>query len=230
MKKWCVIIICIVFCCTSCSSREMDNLQQTMKYHHYQTTYDSSEIVDVWEAVKKSEYFLEAQTSEVINEEYMISHAYKQYYLSSIDFQNISEQSLNKLNENTSEYRWIIPMDDGSFFEVCLQDQLWNVVRYSKPTQVSLTSVNISSQIVQWDEFDENILLSEKYNSQAGAECNPFLICFSVPQYYTTFVYYSTKDHSCIVPYSARPDWTGLKNGYPYSVEETKNTLLATFK
>ena len=65
----------------------------------------------------------------------------------------------------------------------------------------------------------DNILSSEEYSEATG------VIAFSDSMYMTSFVYFNLNDVEYLIPFSSRPDFTGLENGKVYKASDCISIL-----
>ena len=120
----------------------------------------------------------------------------------------------------SEEYVWDVPSSTGWVSRLSMVDGAWKVIGATTPSDANTAVSNIV------DVKAVNAALT----TLADAGNSGFrLQCFRAPRYATTFVLIESGDGEYLVPFGARPDFTGLENGKLYSRREVWQALELNF-
>lgn len=197
---------------------------EDISYKSNSFIYDESEFSEVKKAILENtelskNKIVSDQLKDKISEQFI--NPYKLYTITDPEF-------LSELNDSASfselignTYSWIIPTKDNNIIKVKNNNDKWEVLGYSTPTDLTTSE----SDIIQFDKIDTKITTSAKNKS------NPLekAVCFEIPYYHTNFIYLSESNNHYLIPYSSRPDLTGLQNGKIYRITEVSKILNSTF-
>ncbi len=130
-------------------------------------------------------------------------------------FEKLSEgASVSELVED--EYHWLLPRNNSVAYVEKGEDNKWEAVgSATAPTDDD----TIKSNIVRFDEVNSAI------NSLGEPSEAKDIRCVNLPEYHSYFVLVTLSDAIYVVPYSTRPDFTGLENGALYSSDEAMTIL-----
>mgnify|MGYP003289740470 CR=1 FL=1 len=188
-------------------------------------TYASENLIideEEWKVISEL-VFGSSFWSESGGKQYTASSAggYKLYDVSSPAF--VVDLLMGKRMEDliTESYRWIIPNNMGGDVRVVKKDDQWMVAGSSVRV---LEDLEIKSDIIQLAEV-EAIVKALSANSTVIKQQ-----CFCGVYYNTNFVLLEVESgEEYLIPYGARPLWSGLENGKLYTVAEVCEILSETY-
>ena len=131
---------------------------------------------------------------------------YHYYYMSAVDFQHMAEENCFSI-DTSGRSDWIIPTDKDIYLKVS------NI-----GGELSVGIVDYSGEECDKETISSSIISFQKLEELIGSLCSggeeiTFLpVCFYIPDYFSWFIYFSADEEAYIVPYSSRPDFSGLKN------------------
>ena len=146
--------------------------------------------------------------------------AYKLYNAAADDFLKdlCSGEDIHELI--SSDYTWMIP-GSGTVAQVNLNDDgKWETKGYGKASSPD----DVFNDVIHYDEVNSEINAFLADNDEELKD----MICVHVPRYFANFVCVMFSSGTYLIPYAARPDFTGLTNGKLYPVDEVRDTLLIT--
>lgn len=202
-----LIVVAIVLCLSSMSVLATE----------YNTGYSSKSII----ASAEFKEIFETITSDPLITNSGIGttdfvEAYKLYSMSATDFSAVSTGKTDIDKVLSEDYVWIVTTKSNNIIRVVLSEGKWKVAGYKSPaTENSATEIIRMEQVnkATADVVDKSSLTTETVKF------------FEVIEYRTSFAYFSTADNKYVVPFSARPDLTGLNNGETYSLSTADSVL-----
>lgn len=229
MKRFRNILTFILALILSVSSL---SLSATASTDSYDDVYDSEEYefvknnIDYDELQKMQEFLMESDDpsssvnrNDVAQDSEEISLLpYKIFYMTPEDFNSFEGTETEIENLTTTAYNWIVPTNTGYKITLSQIDEQWEVVDYSTVTE--------NSDIIEINKFVPSD--AEKTNVMDDIE-HKNVVCFHITFYHTSFLCYTDNGVVYLVPYSSRPDITGLVNGESYEINEAKKILCSAF-
>lgn len=125
----------------------------------------------------------------------------------------------------STDYKLCIPLNTGG--EICMDktDETWKVVGMSEPisedSHTSAFSIGAVSRHLQ-----------QSYKNKSLTGTSAVISDLKVVRshmYYITFVYYTNNGKEYVIPYSDRPDFTGLEDGKTYLASDAMRILGENF-
>lgn len=190
--------------------------------------YDSSEINEVLKAIGDDALinkYEASQKSSVQNASSENLSPYKLYSISPLEFSDINSEVVKNIIAS-EDYRWIVPNDTSQVITVGKNGNKWKVLGYST------SESDLESAEAVLGESVNGILKTSQNEGDSkiqGVNSTEEYLCFEVPQYHTYFLGMFSESESYVIPYSSRPDLTGLENGKKYSAEAAEKILSASF-
>lgn len=146
--------------------------------------------------------------------------AYKQYNAEAEDFLKDLSGGADIHDLISDYYTWMIP-GPGTIAYVNLNDDgRWETTGYGEASSPD----DVFKDVIQYDEVNSEINAFLADNDEVLKD----MICVRVMRYFTNFVCVMFSSGTYLIPYAARPDFTGLTNGKLYPVDEVRDTLLVT--
>lgn len=211
MKKICIIAVCLVLISTLAIGSYAKDMQD------YPAVFDDGEFAEIRAALGESPLSGQDKVNGIdasdnnsvsINStgdaSNTLSDSYKLFETNGGRFaaEILDGKSVSELI--STEYSWIVLGDGDTAIKVIDDNDEWRVSGQSTPTEVTLASSNINSDAV-------NSIL------EGVTENITDLRCISSAAYYCNFVYINTESNEYLIPFSSRPDFTGLENGSLYT-------------
>lgn len=121
----------------------------------------------------------------------------------------------------SSDYRWVVPGHNSAAEIVLTEENKWHTIGYSTYSQ------EILDQGVEKDIVVDSAL-NAAFAKLSADPANDIedVICVCSSEYASDFVCVVTRDQTYLVPFGARPDFTGLTNGAVYTPDEAAKILL----
>lgn len=180
----------------------------------YSSLYDADEFAEVTNDLRGDHIAEEAVAFNAYNGSE--GSAYKVYTSNaSWFFEKLSEGvSVSELVDD--EYHWLLPRNNSVAYVRKGEDNKWEAVgSATAPTDDD----TIKSNIVRFDEVNAAINSLEEQSEAKDIRC------VNLPEYHSYFVFVTLSDAIYVVPYSTRPDFTGLENGALYTSDEAMAIL-----
>lgn len=229
MKRYRNILLFILAVILSVSSF---SLSATASTDLYDDVYDSEEYesvknnIDYGELQEMQEFLMgtEGQTSDgnrnkvAEKREESSLLPYKIFYMTPEDFDSFKGTETEIQDLVATTYNWVVPTNDGYKVLLSQIDGQWEVVDYS--------TVSENSDIIEINKYVSNGDVQTK--GLNGFEYEN-VVCFHITFYHTSFLCYTDNGVVYLVPYSSRPDITGLTNGASYEIDKVKEVLRSTF-
>ena len=182
----------------------------------FENFYSSEELFQIMKDLKSK--------SAPGTSDFSLLSEYKEY--------SFSHDFLDKLVRGSSisdlisgkEHLWIFPSRYGTR-TIALKDGKWNSISGGSYADVTLGSNEIHDGIVRADQIDEAI----KTIKQADPSDITDLVCVNLIDYLGNYVCITTENTAYLIPFSKRPDFTGLENGKLYDLAEAYQTLRENF-
>ncbi len=115
----------------------------------------------------------------------------------------------------SEDYQIYVPVSNGG--DICLHnDGVWEVIGTSRPMLPDYVPAFSTDAVVR--------SLQSHYQGQPSAVISDLKIVRS-HVHYITFAYYTETGREYVIPFSDRPDFTGLEDGKVYPVSEIMNIL-----
>ena len=195
--------------------------QSEMIYKSSPAIYNESEFAEVEKAIsndsilKKNNVATSLQKSKSAEQ---VEQPYKLYTINDPMFlSKLSDsKAVNKILQN--DYEWIVPTDENTTIRVDKIDNQWEVIGYSEAVETNTDRIDFK-KVEAKTSVSSNIKNAELKKS----------VCFEIPNYHTEFVYLSDSKNNYLIPFSSRPDLTGLNNGQLYTVEKAQKILESHF-
>lgn len=149
-----------------------------------------------------------------------LGEGYKLYFMSAPDFAKgvIAGKSVSEAI--SSDYVWDVPNEAEQVFRIRVIDGQWKVIGYSTPL-----AGEKDPSIIDLDLVDAAIAELAKSYDVSDIQVQ----CFLADMYFANFVYITTPDNEYLIPFAARPDFTGLENGRLYTALEASQILVENF-
>lgn len=196
------------------------------EYEYGNEFYNSDEYEEVKEAVLGETILYDngvidntPQTRSSTNDPF--TSAFKMYRLKNPDLIESLQNTSDIESLLSDEYSWILTTESNEAIKVSEVDGEWTMLGYSTPSN----DADVEDDTIDVTDV-EQILSSSKYSDSDGSID---VLCFSCPKYYTNFVYIKSDSTDSLIPYSARPDFTGLTNGQEYTVSEVRQAFIESF-
>lgn len=136
------------------------------------------------------------------------ANAYMLHWVRSADFRDALLAGKSVFELISKEYFWTCPKGNGK--ELFINDngqwRLSGVITFTTGISDVIDNALVEQQI-------------EEYTSREGKLVRP-VVYFCAGRYATNFAFFETESSSYFIPYSPRPDYTGLENGKVYSGTE----------
>lgn len=146
--------------------------------------------------------------------------AYKLYSAASDDFLKELCGGADIHELISVDYTWMIP-GPGTVAQVNLnEDGKWETKGYGKASSLD----DVFNDVIHYDEVNSEINTFLDNNDEELKD----MICVHIPRYFANFVCVMFSSGTYLIPYAARPDFTGLTNGKLYPADEVRDTLLIT--
>lgn len=181
---------------------------------HFESFYDHKELLKVMQDLKsKSAPYLNDPTFTAYKE-YSFSHDFL--------YKLAQDSSVNELILG-KKYSWVFPSRYGDS-TAALKDSKWQTIG-SSYSVVPPDSAKIVDGIVRADQINAAI---DEIRESDQCEITD-VICTRITDYFGKYVCITTEKSAYLIPFSVRPDFTGLENGKPYKLSEAYNTLRKNF-
>lgn len=138
-------------------------------------------------------------------------YPYKVHYMSSEDFSELLGQGNEVKEIADTDYKWTVPVNSNEV-TVAKTGGKWEVVGSGTISDIS--------DIIDVKSFKHQY--ADRYEDMN-------MVCVNVVDYHTPFILYTLNGKGYVIPYSSRPDFTGLKNGKSYSLKEAQKILKMNF-
>lgn len=170
------------------------------------------------DADKIINYSRTAEVSAVANEAKLkVNEGYYLHALLSPDIVKSVREGAEIKNLISENYSIIVPTENG--YIKYRKDNNGNVF-YSGTAEFNESTKN--TNLVNISTV-KGILNSEKYKDSTD------VVVLDAPMYATNFVYFSADDVEYLIPFSSRPDFTGLENGKLYKATDCMAVLSASW-
>lgn len=138
-------------------------------------------------------------------------YPYKMHDMSSEDFSELHGKDSEIKEIADTDYNWTVPVNSNEV-TVMKVDGKWQIVGTGTIPDIS--------DIVDVKMF--KCLYADHYE-------NMNMVCVNVIDYHTSFILYTLNGKEYVIPYSSRPDFTGLKNGKSYPLKDAQEILKGNF-
>ena len=120
------------------------------------------------------------------------------------------------------DYHWIVPLsDEGIYISFRNENGKWQWSGSGNSLKYPVDDVNGPKEAVDFSTKGIVNRLKDEFKKKDIDQ-----LCFvSDYSYYIDFIYVSVEGVEYLIPYSHRPDFTGLKNGQLYTAGEALQTL-----
>lgn len=138
-------------------------------------------------------------------------YPYKVHYISSEDFSELLGQGNEVKEIADTDYKWTVPVNSNEV-TVAKTGGKWEIVGSGTISDIS--------DIIDVKSFKHQY--ADRYEDMN-------MVCVNVVDYHTPFILYKLNGKEYVIPYSSRPDFTGLKNGKSYQLYEAQKILNTKF-
>lgn len=198
---------------------------QNTKCREYPSFFDADELSQVLSDIRDDTFTKAVEETERQNgQNSEVTAPYKRYYVTKDDFVYRLAVGEKITDMISSEYSWIIPGQNTIAQVDMNEEKEWHMTEYGEYSQEIL-----NEGIVQKDIVDDNAVDSAigKILNETSAKIEN-VICIGQTAYFTDFVCVVTSEKTYLIPFGARPDFTGLANGTLYTPKEAAKILLQT--
>ena len=150
-------------------------------------------------------------------------NAYKKYQTTSNAVKYYKDNN-NFSSCISDDYYWIVPLsDEGIYISFRNENGKWQWSGSGNSLKYPVDDVNGPKEAVDFSTKGIVNRLKDEFKKKDIDQ-----LCFvSDSSYYIDFIYISVEGVEYLIPYSHRPDFTGLKNGQLYTAGEALQTLEA---
>lgn len=201
-----------------------EDVQKT-ECRDFPSFFDADELSRVLSDIRDDTFTKAVEETEQQNgQNSEVTAPYKRYNVTKDDFVYRLAAGEKITDMISSEYSWIIP-GKNTVAQVDMDEKReWHMSEYATYEQEILDEGIVQKDIV--DDNAVNTAIGKILNeTSAGIED---VICIGQTAYFTDFVCVVTSDKTYLIPFGARPDFTGLANGTLYSPEAAAKILLQT--
>ena len=203
----CVMTLLLSFAAVSVGAQELKNKE----LFECDTFFDAKEYKAVLEAIHGS---VSVEMGR-INKSYAdAGTAYKVYY-SEYAFPPALVEGISMKELFSSSYGWHTNTTDGKTIYTNRKDNQWVHGGYSEPFDPEVTSV------IQFDAVDA--ALTELIEEKGATDIE--LQCLDSYEYCGNYLFIFTSVGEYVIPFSDRPDFTGLESGELYTAKELGKIL-----
>ena len=148
-------------------------------------------------------------------------NAYKKYQTTSNAVKYYKDNN-NFSSCISDDYYWIVPLsDEGIYISFRNENGKWQWSGSGNSLKYPVDDVNGPKEAVDFSTKGIVNRLTDEFKKKDIDQ-----LCFvSDSSYYIDFIYVSVEGVEYLIPYSHRPDFTGLKNGQLYTAGEALQTL-----
>lgn len=193
-------------------------LLSAISAHATENSTDSGLALTNPDAEKISDYSGTPEAGAIANEAQLKgSEGYYLHTLLCVDIVKAVQEGAEIKDLISENYSIIVPTENG-YMKYRKNDD--GTISYSGACEFNESTK--STNLVDISTVND-ILSRKKYKNATDA------VIFDAGIYYTSFVYFSVNDVEYLIPFCARPDFTGLKNGEVYKADDCLETLYATW-
>lgn len=157
-----------------------------------------------------------------------IRASYKRYIIEGKGFYNAINGGGQVMELIPEEYEWEIVMEDGTVIQMVKEGGSWIALSYAQPPDDSVEGAElVQDATIDMERVDDKIA---EISGGAESIATVDAVCLFVPDFASTkFVVFAFEGEEYFVPYSRRPDFTGLTNGEVYTADELTDILEMTY-
>ncbi|MDE6728987.1 MAG: hypothetical protein K2J80_13790 [Oscillospiraceae bacterium] len=224
MKKILILVLALILTAAVSVCGFAEGVEKT-ECRDFSSFFDADELSRVLSDVSGDTFTTETNAKEQQNGQSGEENVpYKRYNVTKDDFIYRLADGEKLADMISSEYSWIFPGQYTVAQADMREESKWHMTGYKEYTQEIL-----DEGVVQKDTVDDNAVNAAiaKITSENSVEVED-VICVNTFAYRTDFVCVVTSDKTYLVPFGARPDFTGLENGAVYTPGEASEILLQT--
>ena len=198
--------------------------------HTFSVSASDIDFDDIFNSCEYEEIIEYLQNSDYIQKEYpsitaaQFQQGYIFYYADAESFLNSAKTDKCLTVKPSDRHDWIIPTDSNCYFHVFSSNGDMGFAVYNASIGESANNIPVDCYVSK-EHIEQTI--KAKDSEDLAQKVSP--ICFYIPDYHTYFVYFTFLDNVYVIPYSFRPDMTGLNNGECYNIYDAVAVLEERF-
>lgn len=187
---------------------------------NYSDLFDAKEYAEVISQTGGDYLMREAVSLEGGSSDIGKAAAYKMYYSIVPDFLGRLSEGADISELVGKDYSWLIPGENIIVKVKLDEEKVWQTVSYSIPYHDP--DGIVKSDVVEFDAVNAAV---------GGIDIGDpseikNILCVQSRVTFTYFICVMLDDETYVIPFGARPDFTGLENGALYSTDEARTIIM----